>query len=349
MKKLIRFGRRGFIGSALVSAGAAIGWFSRKFQGPSVIRKTKPTSKSSRFVYDVSEFEKTDPKHIMYKASGSFETGFTRVDRIELNSSNNQILVAGDRSVKVFKENGEMVHEIQLERPPHCLHVSKDNELFIGLGNHFEIHDFSGNLKVKSPRMEGQSFLTGIAVHEDKVYLADAGNREVVVCNREGNVLDRFGKKDKQRSNPGFAIPSPYFDLEVTADNQLNIANTGRLRMEVYSLDGVFQSSWGGPGMRIDRFCGCCNPVYFTRTHEGNFVTSEKGLARINVYDSEGKFKGAVAGPDHLVENKTKSRKSLTDAKAKGGFDIAVNREGVVFALDPFKQTVRLFKVKTTV
>lgn len=342
MRSGFKIGRRGFIGAVLVAVGAAIGWVVRRFQGPGFQGKEKPSSLDNRFVYDVSEFEKTDPKLLLYEPDGSFSTGFKNVKRIEL-GLNDAILVAGDRSIKSFDQAGNLTNELPLERPPHCVRSGDGEELLVALGNYFEIYDSSGTRKEKSSVLGEKVFLTAIAHHEGKIYLADAGNREVIICDRKGNVLDRFGKKDDQRNNPGFVVPSPYFDLTVAPDDRLRIANPGRLRMETYTLDGVFESSWGQPGMQIGRFCGCCNPVYFTLTSNGGFITSEKGLARVNVYDANGEFKGAVAGPEILVEDKALAKRACADCTVGAGFDVALDSRGNVVALDPFQKIVRKF------
>jgi len=342
-ENLAKFGRRGFVGGALVAVGAVGGWIVRRFQNPSSIRKSRPTKLDSRFVYDISEYEKTDRSLLLYEADGEFSTGFKRSKRIAVHKD--KVLVAGDRSVKIFDRSGSPQNEIRLDRPPHCMDVTSEGELFVGLGNYFEVYDLSGNKKLKSPRPGGDNvFLTAIAVHGDTVYLADAGSREVLLCDRKtGQVKDRFGKKDKELENPGLVIPSPYFDLMVAADGEVSLANTGRLQMETYK-DGKFQKTWGGPGMRVDKFCGCCNPVYFTRSPKGDYITSEKGLARINVYSADGTFKGSVAGPDMLVEDKALAKRACNDCSVGAGFDVAMDDQGRILALDPFRMVVRIFK-----
>lgn len=338
------FARRGFLGAALVSAGAAMGGLMRKFMQPSAPRKrVTPSPSDSRFVYDVSEFETTDPKHLLYRPVGEFETGFKRVKRIEA-VSENKLLVAGDREVKLFNPSGSEEMSIDFSRPPHCIHAASEDEWFIGLGNHFEVYDSSGTQKWGSKRLGENSYLTGLATHEDRIYVADAGSREVLICDRQtGAIIDHFGKRDASRNNPGFAIPSPYFDIVVGKGERLYISNPGRTRIETYSLDGRFESAWGEPGMRIDRFCGCCNPVYFTMTPEGDYVTSEKGLARINVYSPKGEFIGAVAGPETLVEDKALAKKACQDCSVGAGFDVALGLDGRILALDPFRNVVRSF------
>lgn len=340
-KKLAMFGRRGFVGAILVALGAVGGWLIRQFQNPASIRKARPTKLDSRFVYDISEFETTDRSQLLYQAEGEFTTGFKRSKRIAV--TGDRILVAGDRSVKIYNRSGSEQNEIPLDRPPHCLHATDGGELFVGLGNYFEIYDLAGSRKLKASRPKGDNtFLTAIAVHDDTVYLADAGSREVLLCDRKtGEVKDRFGKKDSD--NPGLVIPSPYFDLMVADDGEVSLANTGRLQMETYK-GGKFQNTWGGPGMRVDRFCGCCNPVYFTRSPEGDYITSEKGLARINIYSADGTFKGSVAGPDMLVEDKALAKRACNDCSVGAGFDVAMDDQGRILALDPFRMVVRIFK-----
>jgi hypothetical protein len=188
-----------------------------------------------------------------------------------------------------------------------------------------------------------------MAVAEDTLYLADMKTREIFMCDRKtGKMVNRFGKKEESSHNPGFSVPSPYFDLTAASDGQLRIANPGRLRVETYSLDGHFQSSWGGPGMNIDRFCGCCNPVYFTMMPDGSCITSEKGLARVNIYGPEGKFKGAVAGPETLVDDKALAKRACGDCRLGAGFDVALEESGRVLILDPFRMAVRTFTPKET-
>ena len=341
-----KWSRRTFVGTALVGVGVAAGALIRKTQNPIAPGQSKGAAAEGGFAYDVSEFEKTDPKHLLYQPGGSFDTGFERGKRLAIGPGG-LILVAGDRSVKFLNSSGVLQSEIKLERSPHCLHVAGADELLVGLGNHFEIYDFNGKKKLRSPQLGQETFLTAIAAHDRTIYLADAGHREVLMCDRRtGEVTGRFGKKDEPPGAPGFVVPSPYFDLAVGRD-RLHIVNPGRLRVESYTFEGRFESSWGQPGMAIDRFCGCCNPVYFTLSPDGGFITSEKGLARVNIYGASGSFQGAVAGPETLVEDKELARRACADCSLGGGFDVAHDENGRVFVLDPFRKTVRIFTPRT--
>lgn len=338
--------RRFFFGTALVGTGVAAGVLIRRAPSPGARKKAAGTKDEVEFAYDVSEFEKTDPKHLLYKAAGAFETGFGHVKRLTT-AVGGVVLVAGDQSVKLLSSSGTLQSEIKLELPPRCLHVAGADELLIGLGKFFGVYDFRGKLKLRSPQLGHETFITAIGVHDQTVYLADAGNREVLMCDRRtGEITGRFGKKDEPPGAPGFVVPSPYFDL-VVGRERLHIVNTGRLRVESYTFDGRFESSWGGAGMAIDRFCGCCNPVYLALTSDGGFITSEKGLARVNLYSASGSFTGAVAGPETLVDDKELAKRACADCRLGGGFDVAQDEGGRIFALDPFRKTVRIFTPRT--
>lgn len=339
-------GRRGLLGAILLGAGGAAGWVARKFQSPSQMRKSVPTALDSRFVYDISKFETTAPELLLYDAEEHIDTGFERAKRIEA-MPGGRYAVAGDKSVKIFNAEGTVDTEFAAKGAPHCMLVTKDDELFIGTAKEFTVYDFDGKEKWQSPKLPRRTYLTSIALGDDAIYLADGGNRKILICDRKtGEVTDEFGEKDESKNNPGFAVPSPYFDLTVANDGDLKIVNPGRLRVETYTLDGNFKSSWGGPGMKIDRFCGCCNPCYFTMMPNGDFITSEKGLARVNIYGPEGEFKGAVAGMDILIDDKVLAKKACGDCSVGAGFDVAIEESGRVLVLDPFRMVIRPFTPK---
>ncbi len=333
--------RRTFVGAALVGAGAAAGALVRKSQDD--VRVDPAAAKpEGDFAYDVSEFEHTDPKWILYQPAGGFSTGFTRAKRLALGPGG-IVLVAGDRAIRRFKPDGSADGEFSVERPPHCLHVAGVDEVFVGFGNHFATYDLSGALKRKAPRLGDDSFITAIAVRERTVYLADAGRREVVLCDAgSGEVTGRFGRKNEPPGAPGFVVPSPYFDLAVGRD-RLYVTNPGRLRVDAYTFDGRFESSWGQPGLAVDRFCGCCNPVWFRLLPDGRFLTSEKGLARVKIYDAAGTFVGVVAGPETLVDDKDLAKRACADCRLGGGFDLVPDEHGQVLVLDPFRNSIRVF------
>jgi hypothetical protein len=338
--------RRTFLGGALVGVGAAAGWLVRRFADPRAGVSRAPVKLDDRFVYDLSEFEETPPALLLYEAAGEFATGLDQAKRIVFWEGQG-IAVSGGDSLTVFTTEGTQVKKWPIEEPARCLlPVSKDS-ILVGYASRYAILDAHGQKQFQSPNFGRGTYLTSAAAHDDRLFLADAGNREILICDRKsGKVFERFGKKDPARGNPGFNIPSPYFAIAVASDGQLRVANTGLLRVETYTLDGHFVSSWGGPGMKIDRFCGCCNPAYLAVTPSGDFITSEKGLARINVYAADGSFKGAVAGPSMLVTDKELAKRACTDCSVGAGFDVTFAAGDGVLTLDPYRKTVRRFRLK---
>jgi len=182
-------------------------------------------------------------------------------------------------------------------------------------------------------RFEGSALLgervhlTAIAVADGIVFVADAGNREVLRCASDGKILSRL---------KGFVVPSPYFDLHVGTENVLWVVNPGKHLIQAYTLDGQYETGWGETAMNIEGFCGCCNPSYFARLPDGRFVTSEKGLTRVKVYDVKGKFEGVVAGPEHFPQNRQPGM----------GVPVACDSRSRVLVLDLAAKAVRIFERK---
>jgi hypothetical protein len=188
------------------------------------------------------------------------------------------------------------------------------------------------------------AILTSIAMDETNVFVADAMNKLVWRFDRKGNVLGKIGQKDAERNIPGIVVPSPYFDIAMYPDGLLRVVNPGRHWIEAYTAEGDREWFWGTAAVGIDGFSGCCNPVALAVLPDGGFVTAEKGLVRVKVYDAEGEFVGVVAGPDELgwIEP-LRVCKTPEECKAKG-FDVAVDKTGRIFVLDTLRNVVKIFE-----
>lgn len=341
-KKDERINRREFVavsvaGAGLLAAGAAAGWWARRSRV-----RSGAAELTSSFVYDVSQYQQTDPKLLLFDETAQIPTGLIDSRRIAA-GANGQILVAGDRVVKVFDRLGQPLRTIPLDEAPFALHVTHDGRVLVGLKNRIETYDDEGKLMARGDVLGDRTYITSIAAAGEAMFVADAGNREVVRCDRNGKAVMRFGKRKLARGGEGFIVPSPYFDLQAGADGLLRVANTGRHRIETYTLDGKLDQAWGSASMAMEGFCGCCNPSYFTLLPDGRFVTSEKGLNRIKVYDRQGNFQGVVAGPEHLVRDAEMARRACHDCRIGFAFDVASDSQGRVLALDPCTQSVRVF------
>lgn len=299
------------------------------------------------FVYDIQELVTIDPNLILYEESGqAIRTGFKAAHGIAL-GADERIYVAGDKAVEIFEKSGTFSGRIEIAGAPRCLTVADDGEIYIGVGDHVEVYDGRGKRLASWGSLGEKALLTSIAVFKNDVFAADAGNRIVVRYDLAGKVVNRIGKKDPDRNVPGFVVPSPYFDLAVPKDGLLRVVNTGRRRIEAYTFDGDFEFSWGEASAGVEGFCGCCNPVNFAILPGGGFVTCEKGLVRVKVYNSEGIFVGVVAGPEQLVGGGICRVCEFPAECQASGFDVAVDGDGRIFVLDTIKNVVRIFgKIK---
>jgi len=303
----------------------------------------KGSGLSGEFKYDVAKLAYIDPNLILYEESAeAIDTGFTSAKTIAVDAKGS-VYVGGDKSIRIFASSGKVLDEVNLGQAPGCLAVSADGSIFVGLRDHVEIYDTQGRPAASWKSPGQKAILTSIVVSEDDVFVADAGNRVVVRYDREGNIVARIGERDPDKNVPGFVVPSAYFDLALSGDGLLRAVNPGRLRVDAYTFEGDYEFSWGKGSVDVDGFCGCCNPVNIAVLPGGGFVTCEKGLIRIKIYDSQGAFKGVVAGPAQLVRNGDVRVCDLPEQCQSGGFDIAVDGAGRVYVLDTIKNVVRIF------
>jgi len=305
----------------------------------------KGSGLGKEFIYDIEALTKVDSDLLIYEESGrGIVTGFTQSSAIATAiSSPSLVYVAGDNAIKVFSKEGVMVNEIQFDGSPRCLAVDVAGAVYVGMKDHVRIYDAQQKEVASWPGLGGKAVLTSIAVYKDDVFVADAGNRVVVRYDKAGNVVNHIGVKDEEKNIAGFVIPSPYFDLAVGGDGLLRVVNPGRHRIEAYTFDGDLEFWWGKATNSIEGFCGCCNPASFAMLEDDSFITCEKGLIRIELYDADGKFIGVVAGPEQLAEAETLR---IGQKAAEGGravFDVAVDAGGRVLVLDTIKNIVRTF------
>ncbi|HIE26722.1 TPA: hypothetical protein EYP66_05510 [Candidatus Poribacteria bacterium] len=340
---------RGIRGFGLIGLGSAIGLTAGQF-----LRNTKD-KKISNFEqmsnYDLSEFYTVDPALIQYKETGKIKPAFEQSERTEFQSlrgiaidPDDRIYVATDKAIQVFSKDSTHLSEITLNASPRCLTIADDGSIYVGMKEHLEIYDAKGACKANWESLGGNAVLTSIAIAENKVFVADAGNRSVLLYNSSGKLVRRIGKEEKDSNIPGFVVPSPYFDLAVAPDGLLKVANPGRHTIEAYTLDGDFEFAWGKTSMGIEGFCGCCNPVNFAVLPDGRFVTCEKGLPRVKIYGADGAFTAVVAGPEAFTENQ-KSCAPINELSScqTGGLDVAVDSQGRVLVMDPVEKVVRIF------
>jgi hypothetical protein len=301
-----------------------------------------PQKSPNPFAYDISHLQKTDPKLIAYEETARWKAPHAEAKRIGVGPDDTLYVCAGNYLTAVNR-SGERAMEIASSAPTRCCAIAKDGTIYLGLRDHIEAFDGTGVRKATWESLGKKAWLTGIAVTENDVFAADAGNRAILRYDKSGKLVRSIGAKDKERNVPGFIIPSPFFDVEVAQDGLLRVNNPGRHRLELYTPDGDFEGAWGKTAMGITGFCGCCNPINFALLPDGKYVTCEKGLPRVKIYSATGEFESVVAAVETFSENARACGPSDCTA---GGLDAAVDSQGRIYILDLVTGTVRVMQRK---
>lgn len=297
-----------------------------------VIRiRQKPKGDTNPYKYDLEQYKKVDLSLIGYREVAEIEVD---MELHGLAVDGEDIYLAADKVIVVFDKHGVEKNKIVLDAVAGCLTVAPDKKIYIGMGDHVEVYGIDGKRIASWKQINEKSIITSIAVSESSLFVADAGLRQVWHFDKDGNLRSSFGDKDDQAGVPGFVIPSPHFDLLIDkTDQSLWVVNPGHRKIENYDEDGRFLKSWGISSIQLPGFSGCCNPTDIAMINDGSFVTSEKGLVRVKVYDHNGKFMNVVAAPNLFDEDTV-------------GLDLAVDDDGRVLILDCRRRVVRIFVKK---
>jgi sugar lactone lactonase YvrE len=242
-----------------------------------------------------------------------------------------RIVVAGSGGIEVLDAAGARRVAFAVAGPVRALAVGTNGDIFAGLDRHVEVYSADGRRKAEWVCPQAETMITSVAVSPAAVFVADCRNRTVWRFSHDGVVTGRVGDKEPFRRPEGYVVPSAFFDVATAPDGSLWVANTGLHRLERYDSEGRFLGGWGRPSAEPDGFCGCCNPSHFAVMPDGRFVTSEKHIVRVKVYDRDGGFIRVVSGPGEWP-------------KRTVGLDLAVDSRGRILVLDPAAGGIRVYE-----
>ncbi len=276
------------------------------------------------------------------KGIGKYPISYNEVKQINLSSFkaksievyNHHIYIANDSSVRIISEDGKLIKIIQTEPNLRTLKYVKNIGLILVHKKYFTILDSAGNELSKSNIESEKSVFTSVACYNDSlIIIADAGLRLVHIYDLKSNKQSSIkGFYSSENDHLGFIVPSPNFDLVINSDNELWVVNPGIHALQQYNLKGDLLDFWKKETNSIEGFTGCCNPAHIAVLENGDFVTSEKGLVRIKIYNKKGDLQSIVAPP-----------KSFTD---KGQAPDIVVYNDKIYALDIDNKLIRIFEAK---
>ena len=281
------------------------------------------------YALEVKKYREVDPELISHKETRNFSLGLLIAS--DMSYYKQTLYVAGNSSLAVISLNGSpsTLHEIPSRAS--CLDVDEEN-IFVGFGTHVVKYSHEGKLLQEWADLGERTVITNLAVKGNQVFVADAGNRRIVIFNREGELQGEFEGKADSDDGHGFIVPSANFDLAINSYGELWVVNPGKHALENYTDDGRLRGFWESRSFEIDGFLGCCNPARITTMADGSFVTSEKGMVRIKIYDQSGKLKSVVAPPD------------LFSGEGEKAPAVCADENDVIYALDFEKDMIRVFE-----
>jgi peptidylamidoglycolate lyase len=128
---------------------------------------------------------------------------------------------------------------------------------------------------------------------EDNIWVTDVGLHQVFKFSRDGELLLVLGEAGVAGADRArFDGPT---DVAVARDGAIYVADGyGNARVVKFAVDGAYLSEWGGRGAGPGRFDV---PHGIAIDEEGNLYVADRGNARIQVFDRDGRFLRQIAGP----------------------------------------------------
>ncbi len=121
---------------------------------------------------------------------------------------------------------------------------------------------------------------------EDNLWLTDVGLHQVFKFDLKGNLLMTLGERGVAGTdNNHFNQPT---DVAIAQDGTLYVSDGyGNSRISKFSLGGEFITSWGTRGNEAGQFD---TPHSIALDPDGNLYVADRGNARLQVFDPDGKF-----------------------------------------------------------
>jgi DNA-binding beta-propeller fold protein YncE len=130
---------------------------------------------------------------------------------------------------------------------------------------------------------------TGIALHDDRIYVVDTqGHRIMVFSHDGGRFLFQFGKNGTK--NGEFHFPTHIF---ASSDGHLYITDSLNFRVQFFDRDGNFLSAFGSLGDAMGDFS---KPKGIAVDSDGNIYVADSQFDNVQIFDQSGRLLLSLGG-----------------------------------------------------
>ena len=255
-----------------------------------------------------------------YKKTNSFTTAS---DIICFDIEEDLIYVVLSGKMSVLDLSGNRQRDFAIKTDARDI-VVEDETIYLLYPQRIDLYTFDGTKKGEWAACSDNSDYCALTTSKDYVFVTDVADKLITQLDKEGRLV-RFIK-----SPAGFIIPSYSFDI-ININDTIYCANSGRHKIESYTIDGEYITSFGIAGTQAGAFPGCCNPAFLAATPWGDIITSEKGIPRISCYGREGKFRTILLNDKILDGGTLAYNVAMRDDKIY----VARKKSLSVFVFDP--------------
>lgn len=226
-------------------------------------------------------------------------------------SGPNAVAVSPGGLLAVADGAGAAVHIIDLEQRTHCL--------VGGWGtDRGESQSDSGGQRGSRREVERFAVPVGVAWANQRLFVTDAGRREVIELDREGRFHGRFGD-DVLKRPVGIAF--------VARRNQLYVVDGGSHQVKVFDLSGRLVNTFGKHGVGPGEF----NYPSHISCADRRLVVADSGNFRVQWLDLDGR---------HLSTVGRKGDGAGDFSLPKG---VAIDSEGHLYVVDAQFENIQIF------
>lgn len=168
---------------------------------------------------------------------------------------------------------------------------------------------------------------TGVALSPDeqRLYVVDTVACQVVIFDRSGRELSRFGERGNQ---PGTFNAPTY--IAVSARGQVSVADSLNFRVQIFEADGQWVSSFGTVGDGAGTFA---RPKGVAIDDHGRLFVVDAAFENVQIFNADGMFLLDFGGPGQ----------GSGEFSLPGG--IFVEPSGMIWIADAYNQRVQVFRL----